>query len=56
MDISKCEGTGCAKKESCQRFTHPPRAKFQSWIFMRVAVPDTEKCRFYMPIEVKEIE
>lgn len=55
-DIVKCAGTGCAKKETCERFTHPPRDKFQSWIFMRVAIPDTTMCRFYMPIPAEEIE
>ena len=55
-DISKCAGTGCLKRESCERFTHPAREKFQAWIFMKVAIPDVDTCRFYMPIEAKEIE
>jgi len=50
-DISKCEGTDCKKKETCIRFTQPAKAKNQAFMLMKVAIPDTDKCRFYWPEE-----
>lgn len=50
-DISKCPGTDCPRKEECLRFTMPERVKFQSWIFMKVSIPDPTKCRFFWPKE-----
>lgn len=55
-DIVKCAGTGCARKEQCDLYTHPARPKWQAWLFMPVAVPDTEKCRFFRPTPEKEKE
>lgn len=51
MDIAKCKGTGCARRDACLRFTMPERAKYQNWIFMPVAVKDTLTCRFYWEVE-----
>lgn len=54
MDIiSKCTGEGCAKKETCVRFTSPAAAKYQPWMIERVAIPDKSKCRFYWNEEIE---
>lgn len=47
MDIAKCKGTDCARRETCLRYTMPERPKYQNWIFMAVAIKDTTKCRFH---------
>lgn len=38
MDISKCNGIGCDKRERCYRFT-APSSHWQSWI-----QPDPKNC------------
>lgn len=29
----------------------PEREKYQNWIFMKVAIPDTNKCKFHWEIK-----
>lgn len=47
VDLTKCHGTNCLRRESCVRYTHPPREKYQSYLVEDVAIPDVEKCRFF---------
>lgn len=45
VDISKCEGNGCSKKESCKRYT-APASGLQSYIFVEKV---GEQCEYFMP-------
>lgn len=51
MDIAKCKGIDCARRDTCIRFTMPERPKYQNWIFMLVAIKDTNTCRFYWEVK-----
>jgi len=44
---AKCEGKGCLKKETCRRFTDPPKEPQQSW----AAFDELEECDHYRPNE-----
>lgn len=48
--IMKCSGEGCSKKETCHRFTSTPAEKYQPWFTECVAIPDKNKCKFFMEI------
>lgn len=50
IDIAKCQGTDCARRDTCLRYTMPERHKYQNWIFMKVAIPDPIKCKFHWEI------
>lgn len=50
-DISLCKGTNCPRKESCLRFTQPPKDKWQAWMIMSVSIPDPNVCRFFISNE-----
>lgn len=51
MDIAKCKGTACARRETCLRYTMPERIKYQNWLFMPVAIKDTATCKFHWEIK-----
>ena len=42
---AKCEGKGCLKKETCRRFTDPPKEPQQSW----AAFDELEDCDHHRP-------
>lgn len=48
MDLVKCPGDGCKKKEQCLRFTQAPRKVYQSYFTMKVAIKDVDACSFFM--------
>lgn len=47
IDLSKCSGKDCAKKELCVRYLHPARSKFQAWLVEAVAIPVKSECVFF---------
>lgn len=49
--ISKCHGHGCSRKDECLRHTIPPLKKWQHYILMQVAIPDTSKCNYFISNE-----
>lgn len=54
-DISLCHGTDCLKRDTCLRFTQPARAKWQSYLIMKVSIPDPDKaCRFFIENKLDE--
>ena len=42
-DISKCNGEGCSKKDSCYRYLAPSSEKWQSYI----SVEEPDKCEYF---------
>lgn len=47
-DISKCNGDGCAKRDSCWRFVCPPNAHWQA--YMQPVFEDGE-CQSFYPFD-----
>lgn len=47
-DIVLCRGTDCKRKESCVRFTQPPKAKHQAYLLMSVSIKDIDNCKFFI--------
>ncbi len=47
LDISKCVGNGCNKKESCLRYTQPPKDKNQSWMHMGISIKVVDDCKYF---------
>lgn len=48
MDMTKCDGTQCPKKETCKRFTSPASQFAQCWISASDCI--SEDFYFYWPI------
>lgn len=48
--VTKCTGKDgiCLKKHQCFRYTKPSLDKYQSWLCEVVAIPDVNKCNFFM--------
>lgn len=46
--IVKCTGAGCAKRDTCTRFTSVPAETNQPWFCEIVSIPDKNKCSFFM--------
>ena len=53
-DITKCEGVGCYRKESCYRYTAPANDLWQSYFLSSPKKMDD--CPEFWPIESKEYE
>lgn len=53
VDIAKCSGNGCEKRDSCYRYVAPADTYYQSY-FQTPPIEDGE-CQFYWNTE-KEIE
>lgn len=56
MDISKCHGVNCPKRDSCLRFTAEARPKWQAYIIQQVSVPFPESCKFFWSNEEKTLD
>lgn len=50
-DISKCVGEACKKRDSCLRYTQPPKERYQHYIHQATAVKNVNECKFYMEID-----
>lgn len=50
LDIVKCPGDDCPRKESCLRYTAPERDKYQAFFTMGVNIKDVIKCQFYWEV------
>tara|TARA_Y100001973_G_scaffold2399_1_gene3586 strand:+ start:8155 stop:8346 length:192 start_codon:yes stop_codon:yes gene_type:complete len=48
MDLVKCYGEGCKKKEHCLRHTQEDRKAYQAYFTQRVAIKDVDACPFFM--------
>ena len=55
LDISKCEGTECSKRDDCWRYVKEPLVRYQSYIVMCVAIPKVEDCKYFYPIPSEEV-
>lgn len=54
MNLSKCTGQDCSRKESCLRWTTVAQPKYQAWLCEVVLFEkgkSREGCRFYWEIE-----
>lgn len=48
-DITKCNNSDCQIKESCFRWTAPPKPFWQSWGYYRPD-PQTGECDNHLPL------
>lgn len=56
VDLVKCPGTNCLKKDNCVRFLKPARPFWQAYLTMEISIPVVSSCRFHMPVETDEPE
>jgi hypothetical protein len=49
-DITKCDGDGCPRKETCYRFTAEASELRQSY-FMNAPIKEDNTCEYYWPNE-----
>jgi hypothetical protein len=49
VDLVKCSGTDCTIKETCVRYLHPARDKYQSYLCESIifAQKDEAKCKWW---------